>query len=261
MLHVQRLCTNWEKSALHLGFCCSYRARTDCCTSTCSWRPTIRPPSLLHEWHGDRQKDKWSTEHVVVSAFLRQTANNYGTKYPRSRGARDDTPLRVLPSHFTKRKIFETYESVWKSVYGGLLAMAPTLTPSTTPVSYSLLTRKHTQDMPSLRIAATSSDFCDTCITPRDIVSWLGNGNKPAKVASKSFTAHMDDAREEFIIYKSVSAAAFGTRLCSFWPFVFNFAEKVLLPLSQKLWNNSRCCSSCCRIYVGLVSLNQYLRH
>lgn len=183
---------------------------------------------------GDRRRGKWGFQRIVVSAFLRHLASDYGMECPRGRGSTDETPLRLLPSHFTKRKTFQNYEKEWKSLADGLSSVLMSGTKPTKPVSYSLFVRYWFQDMKYLRIASTGSDFCDTCISLRDTISSLGIDNPVADAASLALSKHLNEARGEFQCYKALFSSARDGRKSPFMHFVFDYAEKVLLPRLQK---------------------------
>lgn len=88
--------------------------------------------------------------------------------------------------------------------------------------------------MPTLRIAYSGIDFCDTCTTLKQIMATCDR-NDPRYQSSEMFIErHRAQAKSEFDFYKSCQKGAESSGANRTYHLVFDFAETFLLPRLEK---------------------------
>eukprot|EP00043_Microstomoeca_roanoka_P014835 m.147905 g.147905 ORF g.147905 m.147905 type:complete len:583 (+) comp16122_c0_seq2:206-1954(+) len=133
---------------------------------------------------------------------------------PDGRGAQKDKPVSLLPSHLTKRTIYELYCDAFNA-----LPDAERPAPAG-PLTFSAFLRVWKRRVAYLRVARREEDYCDTCYR---LLSSSVDG------VLDLFKQHLEKATLERRVYQLVR----GIALTPNPPYVhvaFDFAEKILLP-------------------------------
>ena len=148
------------------------------------------------------RKGKWGLRRIVTKCFLSNIAKDHGLECPRGRGSTDDSPIRVIPSYFTKMKINNEYKVQWKTYAKGAVEVLNLDMPEE-PISYNLFVRYWSNDLPLLRVSTPGSDVWKTCNTLKNSISkWAIHD--PVRIASKNeLSKHIGEANSEFKLYKS----------------------------------------------------------
>lgn len=120
-------------------------------------------PRVYRTKTSNSRKGKTGFQRVVVLTFLMSVANDFGMECPRGCGSKEESPLRLQPSSFTKTAMLASYKKEWNEVSDAYLETRPDLNRPRFPVSFNLFIRYWQQDMPTLRIARKGSDFCNLC--------------------------------------------------------------------------------------------------
>jgi len=195
-------------------------------------------PSLYLTKHIGSTTGRMGVQKVIVAAFLKQYALVNGMECPRGRGSQEYAPLRLLPSDTSKVHMHSEYMDAWAEISSAMVSLL--LTPGSQslatsgPVSYNLFTRYWKEVMPTLRIAACGSDFCDTCTTLKNTMAAV-DATDPRYDSSKQYIEkHRREAKTEFQFYKNCQKTAALPGNTSNIHLVFDFAEKVLLPRLAK---------------------------
>lgn len=83
--------------------------------------------------------------------------------------------------------------------------------------------------MSHVRIAHSGSDYYDTCVTLRNVLRRTGDTSSEIhKVTTEALQRHVSEAKTEFLLYREFQNRGRGST--THRHFVFDFAEKVLLP-------------------------------
>lgn len=115
-------------------------------------------------------------------------------------------------------------------LYSGCWSFTTSETSQAAPLSYSGFLRYWEKDAPTLRITKSGSDFCDFCTTIKSSVACLQGGEEHLNTLRDVLEQHRKEAKEEFLFYKHCQHQAHVNPNGRMQHFVFDFAEKVLLP-------------------------------
>ena len=81
-----------------------------------------------------------------------------------------------------------------------------------------------------MRISSSGSDFCDFCTKLKDDLKSLSSSDFRYKLACEGLLEHRKNAENEFKYYKDVQTQCYVDNTNEKRHYVFDFAEKVLLP-------------------------------
>ena len=180
--------------------------------------------------HSDSRSGKRGLQRIIVHAYLMQAAADFGMECPRGRGSQDESPLRLLPSSYSKISLYSSYREAWAELLQGIISLRPGLQKPTAPIHYNLFSRYWDADMPTLRIATLGSDFCDTCTTLKNTLSNLRKAYVRYKTTKDALMDHLEEAKTEFLYYRKFQKECKENLVGEVYHLVFDFAEKVLLP-------------------------------
>ena len=191
-------------------------------------------PDIYKTLHGTCRKAKSGVQRVVVHAYLMSVASDFGMECPRGRGSQDESPLLLLPSSFTKTSVYYTYKEKWQGLFQAFLEFRADKVRPVAPVHFNLFIRYWAVDMPTLHIASLGSDFCDTCTTLKNSLESLEESDIRYDTTREVLQRHLHDSKSEFHTYKACQNECNSARSGNVNHFVFDFAEKVLLPKLEK---------------------------
>jgi len=192
---------------------------------------TVLPESYKTEKNKSR-KGKLGVQRIAVIAFLMKIASDYGMECLRRWGSQDESPLRLLPSSYTKSSVYMSYKEEWDELKSGLLEFRRDLSCPSGPISFNLFIRYWKEDMPTLRIAITGTDFCDTCTTLKNAIAVLNPNDIRHENNNSILRQHVKEAVTEFKYYKRCQQVCNNKQGDNH--LIFDFAEKVLPPKLQK---------------------------
>lgn len=187
-------------------------------------------PSVYSSSLSKSRKGKWGIQRVIVKAFLISMANNYGLECPRGSGSKDESPIRILLSNFTKKLVFDMYIIQWNNLAVAVAELVQNFEIPESPISYNLFIRYWDEDFSLLRIGKSGSDFCDQCTLLKNELKKYSLTDIRRNALKEKYDRHINEAQKEFLNYKSVMEEAKKSDHTILRHFVFDFTEKVLLP-------------------------------
>lgn len=183
---------------------------------------------------GKSRIGKYSQQRLMAVAFMHAYGHDNGLENPVGRWSKKNKPALVLPVGTTKRVVYDAYKDSWGDLKVGAMANADASTQSklsnlVKPLAMTTFIDIWNADMSHLRIAHSGSDYCDTCVTLRNIMKRTGDSSSDVhRVTKEALEKHVSEATTEFLLYRRFQDMARGSS--THRHFVFDFAEKVLLP-------------------------------
>lgn len=165
-----------------------------------------------------------------MKSFLISFASDHGLECPRGRGSQDESPIRILHSSFTRRKVCEQYKIKWSSLNNAVLEISNRSDDTVEPLSYNLFIRYWNSDFSLLRIAKSGSDFCVLCTVLKFQLAQYSTTDIRRQALKEKMDNHLKDAESEFRNYKTIMKDCSVEHQSVKRHFVFDFAEKILLP-------------------------------
>lgn len=106
---------------------------------------------------GSQRRGVWGVQRITVKAFLIHIANDFGMECPTGRSSKDESPVRILPSHFTKVQLYNQYKEMWALLVTEVVKGNDKFKLPDEPLSYNLFLRYWIMDFGLLKIASKGS--------------------------------------------------------------------------------------------------------
>lgn len=178
------------------------------------------------EKRGNR-KGQLSQQSIIALAFLVRYGEMNAMPCPTGRGSTDETVVQYLPSSTTINEVYTEYMTQWHSISPCIADRVKQ--PPTQPLTTNSFVRVWRERLPTLRFFRVGSDFCDTCTKLNHSIS--NCTDKESRHCFQQFRLlHRENAKQEFMLYKTFLEAAGDGGDCDYTHLTFDFAEKVLLP-------------------------------
>lgn len=211
--------------------------------------------------HSQAHKERFGIQRIVLYCFLTVFGAQNGLECPRGRGSKDEEPLRILSSSWTKVDVHDRYVSAWEDLLTAALAEKPSLVRPLGPISYNLFVRYWKEDYSTLRIAVSGSDFCDLCTSLKDDLAHLDSTSDRYTATTQLLQDHRLHAKEAFLFYKMCQTSGQVEPNGVTRHLVFDFAEKVLLPKVQKQPGQLHFVTGLKIDFFGVSSSNEHMNY
>lgn len=183
--------------------------------------------------HGEAKTGMYGPQRLILEGFFKSFGYRFGMESPSARGSQREEPLKLLPSHWTNKGVYESYVDSFKDLVRDASDVNAISKQPEVPLSYNLFRRYWRADFPTLRITREGSDFCDLCTALKDDLKRISILDERHLGVQSELNNHRQEAQQEFEFYRQSQSSSAENPDGNVRHLVFDFAEKILLPRLQ----------------------------